>query len=171
MLRFNVEARTWTPIGKLQHGRDSHGIAEANLNALCQPVGNLNPAIKRHQHHQYHYHQGPVSNLIQSKHCHRQNVTSHHSFSLIGGTSSFTGEIVKGIKVFTNWKSTACNDFLQVGRGSLFKMAAGAHALFHSTPASSQLGVMVTVSGMGRWTGVQIIIVTIIILFLSQVRL
>ena len=63
MLRFNVEARTWTQIGKLQHGRASHGIAEANLNALCPPVGNINPAIEIHQHRQYHYHQGPVGNI------------------------------------------------------------------------------------------------------------
>ena len=67
VLRFNVEAGTWTPIGSLEHGRAYHGIAEANLNALCRPVGNINPAIKRHQHHQYHQHQGPVGNLNQVK--------------------------------------------------------------------------------------------------------
>ena len=105
--------------------------------------------------------------------------TRPESIFIIGGRDSvydttlrYTGEIVKGIKVFTNWKSTACNDFLQVGRGSLFKIAGGQRVLFPTTPASSQLGVVVvTVSGMGRWTGVQIIIVTIIILFLSEVRL
>ena len=63
MLQFNVEARTWTPFGKLQHGRAHHAIVEANLNALCPPVGNLNPAIEIHQHRQYHYHQGPVGNI------------------------------------------------------------------------------------------------------------
>ena len=46
VLRFNVEARTWTQIGSLEHERGYHGIAEANLNALCPPVGNLNPVIK-----------------------------------------------------------------------------------------------------------------------------
>ena len=67
VLRFNVEARTWTPIGKLQHGRYLHAIAEANLNALCPPVGNLNPSIKRKQTHQYHYHQGAMCpNLFKS---------------------------------------------------------------------------------------------------------
>ena len=63
VLQFDVEARTWTQIGSLERGLRYHAIAEANLNALCSPVGNLNPAIKRHQHHQYHYHQGPVGNL------------------------------------------------------------------------------------------------------------
>ena len=46
VLRFNVEARTWTQIGKLEHKRANHAIAEANLNALCPPVGNINPVIK-----------------------------------------------------------------------------------------------------------------------------
>ena len=61
--------------------------------------------------------------------------TRPESIFLIGGGGSDsrnTGELVKGIKKFfflTNWKSTACNDFLQVGRGSLFKMAAGAATL------------------------------------------
>ena len=63
VLRFNAEARTWTQIGSLEHRRSYHAIVEANLNALCPPVGNINPAIKRHQHHQYHYHQGTVGNL------------------------------------------------------------------------------------------------------------
>ena len=43
--------------------------------------------------------------------------------------------------------------------------------LFPLTLALSQLGVLVTVVSMGRWTGVQIIIFIIIILFLPQVRL
>ena len=45
--------------------------------------------------------------------------------------------------------------------------------LFPLTLALSQLGVLVGVRGqsMGRWTGVQIIIFIIIILFLPQVRL
>ena len=46
VLRYNVEARTWTLIGSLEHDRAKHAIAEANLKALCSPVGNLNPVIK-----------------------------------------------------------------------------------------------------------------------------
>ena len=41
MLQYDVEARTWKQIGKLEQGRAYYAIAEANLVALCQPVGNL----------------------------------------------------------------------------------------------------------------------------------
>ena len=57
-LQFNVEARTWTQIGKLQMRRVHHGLAHANLSALCRSVGNLN---------QYHYHKGAnCPNLFKS---------------------------------------------------------------------------------------------------------
>ena len=46
MLQFNVEAGTWTQIRSLEHGRARHAIAGANLDALCRPVGNINPVIK-----------------------------------------------------------------------------------------------------------------------------
>ena len=41
VLQFNVEAGTWTQIGKLQKSRSYHAITEVNLAAfVC--VGNLN---------------------------------------------------------------------------------------------------------------------------------
>ena len=45
VLQFNVEARTWTEIGRLESGRNNHAIAEVNLRSIgC--VGNLNPVKK-----------------------------------------------------------------------------------------------------------------------------
>ena len=65
VLQYNVEAGTWTQIGKLQKSRASHAITEVNLAAVC-PVGNLNP-VKKKQNHQYHYHQGTTCpNLFKS---------------------------------------------------------------------------------------------------------
>ena len=41
VLEYNVEAATWTQIGKLEKGRYNHAIAEVHC-----PVGNLNPINK-----------------------------------------------------------------------------------------------------------------------------
>ena len=43
VLQYNVETGTWTQIGTLQRTRVNHAIAEVNLDAVCRPVGNLNP--------------------------------------------------------------------------------------------------------------------------------
>ena len=43
VLQYNVEAGTWTQIGTLQSSRGFHALAEVNLDAVCRPVGNLNP--------------------------------------------------------------------------------------------------------------------------------
>ena len=43
VLQYNVETGTWTQIGTLQSSRGFHALAEVNLDAVCRPVGNLNP--------------------------------------------------------------------------------------------------------------------------------
>ena len=58
-----------------------------------------------------------------------------------------------------------------MGGSWLFNIISGEHVRWTGKMASSQLGVIVMVTvPMGRWTGVQIFIVTIF-LFLSEVRL
>ena len=59
-----------------------------------------------------------------------------------------------------------------MGPSLLFKMVGMEHVRSPTRLDSLQLGVRVTVVGTGRLTGVQIIIIaTIVILFLAQVRL
>ena len=48
VLQYNVEAGTWTQIGKLQKNRGWPAITEVNLGAVgC--VGNLNPVKKENK--------------------------------------------------------------------------------------------------------------------------
>ena len=54
-----------------------------------------------------------------------------------------------------------------MGRSSLFEMGDGEHVRCRTRLALSQLGVMV-VATMGRWTGVEILIVIIIIILSVQ---
>jgi len=39
VLQYNVEAGRWTQIGTLQRRRFEHAITEANLGAVCRPIG------------------------------------------------------------------------------------------------------------------------------------
>jgi hypothetical protein len=39
VLQYNVEAGRWTQIGKLKRRRVEHAVTEANLGAVCRPVG------------------------------------------------------------------------------------------------------------------------------------
>ena len=113
------------------------------------------------------------------------SVQINEKIILIGGDQSETGEIVKE----GNWENNiniACYDssnqlwlcLIKVGRCWLFNIVEREHVLWSGKMArlgkmaSSQLGVLlVEVTPMGRWTGVQIITVISIILFLSEVQL
>ena len=43
VLQYNHEERSWLQIGSMERKRSYHAIVEANLDAVCAAVGNLNP--------------------------------------------------------------------------------------------------------------------------------
>ena len=49
VLQYNHEEKNWLNIGTLEMGRRYHAIVEANLDAVCAAVGNLNTIKKGKQ--------------------------------------------------------------------------------------------------------------------------
>ena len=49
VLQYDDEGKTWMNIGTLERGRMYGAIVEANLDAVCITIGNLNPIKKGNQ--------------------------------------------------------------------------------------------------------------------------
>ena len=59
VLQYNHEERSWLQIGSMERKRSYHAIVEANLDAVCAAVGNLNPSkreTKSQENHHHHHH-------------------------------------------------------------------------------------------------------------------
>ena len=47
VLQYNVEAGSWSQMGRLKRGRYAHAVVEANLAAVFAASGNLNTILKK----------------------------------------------------------------------------------------------------------------------------
>ena len=47
VLQYNVEAGTWSEMGKLKRGRYAHAVVEANLGAVFAASGKINSIFKK----------------------------------------------------------------------------------------------------------------------------
>ena len=47
VLQYNVEAGTWSEMGKLKRGRYAHAVVEANLGAVFAASGKIHTILKK----------------------------------------------------------------------------------------------------------------------------